>query len=158
MSKKTNAMRFLDSHKVSYRVLEYLVDENNLDAIHVANQLGLPTKQVFKTLVVRGDKTGVILACIPGDDELDLKLLAKESNNKSVSMVALKDVLPLTGYMRGGVSPLGTKKNYPLYLDISSRNWSEISISAGLRGIQIIVSPEDLMGVLQQVVVADISV
>lgn len=150
MSKKTNAMRFLDSKKISYKVREYKVDEDNLDAIHVAQQINLPAQQVFKTLVVRGDKTGVMLACIPGDSELDLKLLAKASNNKSVSMVALKDVLPLTGYIRGGVSPLGAKKNYPLYLDITAEKWTEITISAGLRGYQIVIAPNDLLKSLQQ--------
>lgn len=150
MSKKTNAMRFLDSKKISYKVREYKVDEDNLDAIYVAQQINLPAQQVFKTLVVRGDKTGVMLACIPGDSELDLKLLAKASNNKSVSMVALKDVLPLTGYIRGGVSPLGAKKNYPLYLDITAEKWTEITISAGLRGYQIVIAPNDLLKSLQQ--------
>lgn len=150
MSKKTNAMRFLDSKKISYKVREYKVDEDNLDAIHVAQQINLPAQQVFKTLVVRGDKTGVMLACIPGDSELDLKLLAKASNNKSISMVALKDVLPLTGYIRGGVSPLRAKKNYPLYLDITAEKWTEITISAGLRGYQIVIAPNDLLKSLQQ--------
>jgi len=158
MTKKTNAMRFLDSKKINYQVLEYTVDEDNLDAIHVAGQVNLPVNQVFKTLVVRGDKTGVMLACIPGDGELDLKLLAKTSKNKNVSMVALKEVLPLTGYIRGGVSPLGSKKSYPLYLDISAKNWSEISISAGLRGYQIVLAPDDLLNVLPQAFLVDICI
>ena len=105
-TKKTNASRILDNMKIAYRLLEYEVDENNLDAVHVANSVGMPSAQVFKTLCVQGDKTGVIFACIPGNHELDLKALAKISGNKRAELVALKDVLPLTGYIRGGVSPL----------------------------------------------------
>ncbi|MGL5206320.1 MAG: Cys-tRNA(Pro) deacylase [Acidaminococcaceae bacterium] len=142
--KKTNASRILDNMKIVYRLLEYEVDENNLDAVHVANSVGMPCSQVFKTLCVHGDKSGVIFACIPGDQELDLKALAKVSGNKRVELVALKDVLPITGYIRGGVSPLGAKKSYPVFLDVTANNWQEISISAGQRGLQIILAPEDL--------------
>ena len=130
--------------KIAYRLLEYEVDENNLDAVHVANSVGMPSAQVFKTLCVQGDKTGVIFACIPGNHELDLKALAKISGNKRAELVALKDVLPLTGYIRGGVSPLGAKKAYPVFLDLTANNWEEISISAGQRGLQIILAPADL--------------
>ena len=143
-TKKTNASRILDNMKIAYRLLEYEVDENNLDAVHVANSVGMPSAQVFKTLCVQGDKTGVIFACIPGNHELDLKALAKISGNKRAELVALKDVLPLTGYIRGGVSPLGAKKAYPVFLDLTANNWEEISISAGQRGLQIILSPSDL--------------
>ena len=142
--KKTNASRILDNMKIAYRLLEYEVDENNLDAVHVANSVGMPSAQVFKTLCVQGDKTGVIFACIPGNHELDLKALAKISGNKRAELVALKDVLPLTGYIRGGVSPLGAKKAYPVFLDLTANNWEEISISAGQRGLQIILAPADL--------------
>ncbi len=143
-TKKTNASRILDNMKIAYRLLEYEVDENNLDAVHVANSVGMPSAQVFKTLCVQGDKTGVIFACIPGNHELDLKALAKISGNKRAELVALKDVLPLTGYIRGGVSPLGAKKAYPVFLDLTANNWEEISISAGQRGLQIILAPADL--------------
>ena len=142
--KKTNASRILDNMKIAYRLLEYEVDENNLDAVHVANTVGMPCSQVFKTLCVNGDKTGVIFACIPGDYELDLKALAKISGNKRAELVALKEVLPITGYIRGGVSPLGAKKTYPVFLDATASNWEEISISAGQRGLQIILAPADL--------------
>ena len=143
-TKRTNASRILDNMKIAYRLLEYEVDENNLDAVHVANSVGMPSAQVFKTLCVQGDKTGVIFACIPGNHELDLKALAKISGNKRAELVALKDVLPLTGYIRGGVSPLGAKKAYPVFLDLTANNWEEISISAGQRGLQIILAPADL--------------
>lgn len=136
--KKTNAARRLDELKIAYRLMEYTVDEEHLDAVHVAAEVGMPAAQVFKTLVVRGDKTGVIFACIPGDGELDLKALAKASGNKRAELVPLKEVLPLTGYIRGGCSPLGAKKNYPVYMDASSNSWDEIAVSAGVRGMQIV--------------------
>ena len=142
--KKTNASRILDNMKIAYRLLEYEVDENNLDAVHVANTVRMPCSQVFKTLCVNGDKTGVIFACIPGDYELDLKALAKISGNKRAELVSLKEVLPLTGYIRGGVSPLGAKKAYPVFLDTTANNCEEISISAGQRGLQIILAPSAL--------------
>lgn len=150
--KKTNAARKLDELKITYRLMEYTVDEEHLDAVHVAAEVGMPAAQVFKTLVARGDKSGIIFACIPGDGELDLKALAKISGNKRVELVALKEVLPLTGYIRGGCSPLGAKKNYPVYMDACSNNWPEIAISAGLRGMQIVASPADLQRATQAVV------
>ncbi len=156
MAKKTNAMRILDGKKIAYRVLEYMVDEDKLDAVHVAAEVGLPAGQVFKTLVGRGDKTGVLLACLPGDGELDLKLLAKASGNKRVELVALKEVLPLTGYVRGGVSPLGGKKDYPLFVDSQAGKWESISLSAGLRGLQIVVAPSDLLKALATASLCDI--
>ena len=143
-NKKTNAARKLDELKIEYKVVEYPVDEEHLDAIHVAQEVGMPPAQVFKTLCVRGDKNGVMFAVIPGDGELDLKALAKVSGNKRAELVALKEVLPLTGYIRGGCSPLGAKKNYPVYMDASSNNWPEIAISAGQRGMQIVAAPADL--------------
>ena len=143
--KKTNAARILDNLKISYEIKEYEVDLDDLSAVHVAASTGMDVKMVFKTLVCRGDKTGVLMACIPGDGELDFKALAKLSGNKSVEMVALKEVLGLTGYVRGGCSPLGAKKNYPVYLDESSGNYPAIAISAGIRGQQLILSPDDLV-------------
>ena len=148
MCKKTNAMRLLDKKKVVYKVIEYEVNEDNLNATHVAGSVGLPTGQVFKTLVARGDKTDIIVAVIPGDKELDLKALAKVSGNKSVAMLALKEVLPVTGYIRGGVSPLGMKKLYPTYIDEKAKVWAEISISSGLRGYQIVLAPSALVMVV----------
>ena len=152
--KKTNASRILDNMKIVYRLLEYEVDENNLDAVHVANSVGMRCSQVFKTLCVNGDKTGVVFACIPGDHELDLKALAKISGNKRTELVALKEVLPLTGYIRGGVSPLGAKKPYPVFLDVTASNWEEISISAGQRGLQIILAPSALQAATKAKVAA----
>lgn len=143
-NKKTNAARKLDELKIEYRLVEYPVDEERLDAVHVAQEVGMPAAQVFKTLCVRGDKNGVMFAVIPGDGELDLKALAKASGNKRAELVHLKEVLPLTGYIRGGCSPLGAKKNYPVYLDASCNQWPEIAISAGQRGMQIIAAPADL--------------
>ena len=104
----------------------------------------MPSNQVFKTLCVRGDKNGVMFAVIPGYGELDLKALARVSGNKRAELVALKEVLPLTGYIRGGCSPLGAKKNYPVYMDQTSNDWDEIAISAGQRGMQILAAPQDL--------------
>ena len=143
-NKKTNAARKLEELKIEYKIVEYPVDEEHLDAIHVAQEVGMPPAQVFKTLCVRGDKNGVMFAVIPGDGELDLKALAKVSGNKRAELVALKEVLPLTGYIRGGCSPLGAKKNYPVYMDASCNNWPEIAISAGQRGMQLVAAPADL--------------
>ncbi len=143
-NKKTNAARKLDELKIEYKIVEYPVDEEHLDAIHLAQEVGMPPAQVFKTLCVRGDKNGVMFAVIPGDGELDLKALAKVSGNKRAELVALKEVLPLTGYIRGGCSPLGAKKNYPVYMDASCNNWPEIAISAGQRGMQLVAAPADL--------------
>ena len=144
-AKKTNAARILDEKKIEYKLIEYTVDEEHLDAVHVAAEVGLPAAQVFKTLVVRGDKTGPVFAVIPGDGELDLKALAKVSGNKRAELVHLKEVLPLTGYIRGGCSPLGAKKNYQVYLDETCVLWDAIAISAGQRGMQLFLKPDDLI-------------
>ena len=141
---KTNAARLLDSDGIHYELREYPVDQNDLSAPHVAAAIGMPPEQVFKTLVARGDRTGVLLACIPANTELDLKALAAASGNKRVELVAMKEVLPLTGYIRGGVSPVGTRKPYPLYLDETADLWDIISVSAGLRGCQMLLAPGDL--------------
>ena len=143
--KKTNAARILDSLGISYEIKEYKVDPENLSAIHVAEEAGMPIDMVFKTLVARGDKNGVLMAVIPGALEVDLKALAAASGNKRVEMVHLKEVQALTGYIRGGCSPLGAKKDYPVYLDIHAQEQSRISISAGIRGEQIILAPSDLI-------------
>ena len=143
--KKTNAARILDGLNIDYEIKTYEVDENDLSAVHVAQISGLDIKMIFKTLVARGDKTGIIMAVIGGGDELDLKSLAKASGNKSVEMIALKELLPLTGYVRGGCSPLGAKKNYPVYLDERALTLEKISISAGQRGMQIVLAPNDLV-------------
>ena len=143
--KKTNAARLLDKLKIEYEIREYEVDESDLSAGNVANKVGLPLERVFKTLVARGDKSGVIMAVVPGGAELDLKALAAASGNKRVEMVHLNEVLPLTGYIRGGVSPLGAKKNYPVYLDRAALDQTSICISAGMRGMQILLRPQDLV-------------
>lgn len=145
MAQKTNAARQLDQMKISYELGEYTVDESDLSAGAVAAKIGVPLKQVYKTLVARGDKTGVMLACIPGDKELDLKALATVSGNKKAEIVPLKEVQPLTGYIRGGVSPLGLKKKYPIFLEEAALQHDTISISAGVRGCQIILNPQDLL-------------
>jgi len=150
-TKKTNAARILDGLKISYELKGYSVDPDDLSAINVAGKVGMPIKMVFKTLVARGDKNGVLMACIPGDGVLDLKSLAVISGNKKVEMVHLKEVQELTGYMRGGCSPLGAKKNYPVYLDESAKQWDKIAISAGKRGEQIIIAPLDLIRAVKAV-------
>lgn len=146
---KTNAARMLDRMGIHYELRDYQVDENDLSAPHVAAMIGMPPEQVFKTLVARGDRTGVLLACIPANTELDLKALANASGNKKVELVAVKEVLPLTGYIRGGVSPVGTRKPYPLYLDETADLWDIISVSAGLRGCQMLLAPDDLARALE---------
>ncbi len=147
MSLKTNAARILDQNKMPYELKEYAVDESDLSAISVAQKVGLPIEQVYKTLVARGDKTGVIVVCIQGDRELNLKSLASISGNKKVEVVSLKEVQPLTGYIRGGVSPLGMKKHYPVFIDSNINNHEKISVSAGLRGLQLYLSPLNLISV-----------
>jgi Cys-tRNA(Pro)/Cys-tRNA(Cys) deacylase len=142
--KKTNAARFLENLKIEYRLMEYEVDESDVSAEAVAGKVNLPLEQVFKTLVVRGDKSGVLLACIPGGAQLDLKRLSEVSGNKKVEMVPVKEIQALTGYIRGGVSPIGTKKHYPAYLDESALKFPFISISAGVRGCQILLDPKHL--------------
>jgi Cys-tRNA(Pro)/Cys-tRNA(Cys) deacylase len=144
---KTNAVRLLDREGIHYELREYPVDESDLSAPHVAEAIGLPPEQVFKTLVVRGDRTGVLLASIPGNMELDLKSLAAASGNKRVELVSLKEILGLTGYIRGGVSPLGAKKSYPLFVDETVDLWDVIAVSAGVRGTQMLVAPDDLLKV-----------
>jgi len=141
---KTIAARTLDQLKIDYELRAYEVSEDELDAVSVARKVNMPPEATFKTLVTRGDKTGVILACVPGDAELDFKKLAAATGDKKVEMVAVKEIQSLTGYIRGGVSPLGSKKKYPLYLDRSALDHERVSVSAGRRGLQMILAPEDL--------------
>ncbi len=140
---KTNAARLLDSLGIAYRTREYEVDPNDLSAETAAAKLGMPADQVFKTLVVRGDRKGVALAVTPGNTELDLKGLAKLSGDRKVDLVPLAQVQALTGYIRGGVTALAGKKDYQVYLDETAILWDVISVSAGVRGTQILIAPVD---------------
>lgn len=145
--KKTNAMRILDSHGVAYVEAPYSYDPDQLGVATIAASLGLPAEQVYKTLVATGDKTGILVAVVPGDKELDFKLLAQHSGNKKIGLVPLKDLQPLTGYIRGGCSPVGMKKNYPVWLDESALLWDRIYINAGQRGLLIGVAPAEVVRV-----------
>ena len=139
---KTNAMRMLTSAKIPFEVLEYEVDESDLSGVKIAHQIGLPEEQVFKTLTAMGDKTGAVVFVIPCHMELDLKKCAAVSGNKRVELVAVKDLLALTGYIRGGCSPIGMKKKLPTYFDESAVLYDEITVSAGVKGCQLILSSE----------------
>ncbi len=144
---KTNAARLLDAAKVNYTLVPYEVDENDLSAVHVAEQLGENVQQVFKTLVLRGDKIGIFVCIIPGDDELDLKKAAKVSGNKSCQMTKMQELLGLTGYIRGACSPIGMKKPYPMWIHESCLQYEHIFVSAGIRGMQIQIETQDLIRV-----------
>lgn len=145
---KTNAARHLDTLKVRYELREYEVDESDLSAETVAAKVGLPPAQVFKTLVARGDRSGVLMAVVAAGTELDLKALAKVSGDRKVDTVSLKELQPLTGFIRGGVTAIGGKKSYPVYLDESALSFEEIAVSAGVRGTQIVLSPQDYQRVV----------
>ncbi len=149
---KTNAIRLLDTLGLAYTLREYEVDPDDLAAESVAQKLGMPLEQVFKTLVVRGDKTGVCLAVIPGNTQLDLKALAKLTGDRTVQPVALKEVQPLTGYIRGGVTALACKKAYPIYVDELMEAFHVIAISAGMRGLQILLAPADYLQAVKGVI------
>lgn len=140
---KTNAARLLDEAGIYYELREYEVDPEDLSAETVAGKVGLPAEQVFKTLVVKGERVGICLAVIPGDTELDLKALAKLAGDRKMELVALKEVQPLTGYIRGGVTALAGKRDYPVFLDETAILFDFISISAGVRGTQILLKPDD---------------
>ena len=142
---KTNAARLLDRAKISYQLIPYEFDENDLAAQHVADSLGQDIAMVFKTLVLHGDKTGHIVCVVPGDMEVDLKALAKVSGNKKVEMIAMKDLLAVTGYIRGGCSPVGMKKRFPTYFHSTAVDFEHIYVSAGVRGLQIQINPADLI-------------
>ena len=142
---KTNAARLLDAAGITYELIPYSFTEDDLSAQHVAAELGENIDQVFKTLVLRGDKTGLFVCVIPGDFEVDLKLAAKISGNKSCEMIHVKELLPNTGYIRGGCSPIGMKKPLPTYIHESAELYDYIYISAGVRGMQIKIAPQDLI-------------
>ena len=141
---KTIAARMLDQLKIVYELRAYEVNEDELDAVTVARKVNMPPEATFKTLVARGDKTGVVMACVPADTELDLKKFAAVTGNKKIELVAVKELQGLTGYIRGGVSPLGTKKKFPVYLDETAILHDLVSVSAGQRGLQMILAPPDL--------------
>ena len=143
---KTNAARLLDKAGVSYKLIPYEFDENDLAAQHVADSLGQDIARVFKTLVLDGDKTGHIVCVVPGNAEVDLKALAKASGNKKVEMIPMKDLLSVTGYIRGGCSPVGMKKRFPTYFHTTALDFDTIYVSAGVRGLQIEIAPADLIG------------
>ena len=145
---KTNAVRLVESAGLTFVIKEYEYDESDLSGVTVALKTGIPKEQVFKTLVTRGDKNGLNVFCIPVDDELDLKKAARVSGNKSVEMVHVKELLGLTGYIRGGCSPVGMKKKYPTFFDETAELFDEIAVSAGVRGMQIVTEPMGLIGYL----------
>ena len=149
---KTNAARLLDSLGIKYELKEYEVDPDDLAAESVAAKVGLPPEQVFKTLVARGDRNGVCMAVIPADTELDLKALAAATGNKKIDLVPLKEVQPLTGYIRGGVTALGAKKDYPVVADETIELFDVISVSAGVRGTQLFIEPSDYLRATSAVV------
>lgn len=144
-TEKTNAARLLDKAGITYRLIPYEFDENDLAAQHVADSLGQDIACVFKTLVLHGDKSGYIVCVIPGNGEVDLKALAKVSGNKKVEMIPMKDLLGVTGYIRGGCSPVGMKKRFPTYFHSTALDHEIIYVSAGVRGLQLEISPSELI-------------
>lgn len=142
---KTNAARLLDKAKIAYELISYNVDESDLSAVHVAAELGENIDQVFKTLVLYGDKTGHFVCVVPGDKEVNLKLAARVSGNKSCDMIPMKELLPTTGYIRGACSPIGMKKHFPTYIHDTCLQYPYIYVSAGQRGLQIKVDPRDVV-------------
>ena len=157
---KTNAARLLDKARIAYNLIPYEFDENDLAAQHVADSLGQDISRVFKTLVLTGDKTGHIVCVVPGNMEVDLKALAKVSGNKKVEMIAMKDLLAVTGYIRGGCSPVGMKKRFPTYFHSTAGDFETIYVSAGVRGLQFEINPATLVefvgGVMAEVATASI--
>ena len=145
---KTNAIRILESHKIKFETVSYEVDENDLSGETVALKVGVDPETVFKTLICIGDKAGNIVFCIPVTQELNLKKAASVSENKKVEMIKLKDLLPLTGYIRGGCSPIGMKKQFPTYIDDTAQLFENIFVSAGVRGTQMKLSPDDLLNIV----------
>jgi Cys-tRNA(Pro)/Cys-tRNA(Cys) deacylase len=142
---KTNVARLLDKAKVSYELIPYEVDESDLSAVHVADSLGENVEQVFKTIVLHGEKSGYFVCVLPGDHEIDLKRAAKVSGNKKCELLPMKELLPVTGYIRGGCSPIGMKKHFPTYIHHTAEQYPYIYISAGQRGLQIKLNPADLL-------------
>lgn len=146
----TNAMRILSAAKISYEAIEYEADEvGEHFGSAIAQMVGIPNEKCFKTLVARGDKTGVMVVCVPVDDEVDLKKLAKVSGNKKAEMIHVKELLTLTGYIRGGVSPIGMKKKYPTYVNQTAKKFETVAVSGGVCGITLMLSPDDLRLVTQ---------
>ena len=146
---KTNVVRLIESEKIVFTIKEYEVDENDLSGVHVAVQLGQPVEQVFKTLVLKGEQKGYLVCCIPVAEELDLKKVAKATGDKKVEMIPMKDLLAVTGYIRGGCSPIGMKKKLPTFIDETSELFDIIAISAGIRGMQILLNPQDLINYIE---------
>ena len=146
---KTNAMRLLDAAKIKYEICEYEVDENNLAGTHIAEQIGLPFEMVFKTIVTKGDKTGYMVFCIPCDKEINLKKAAAATGNKKIEPLHVKDLLGITGYIRGGCSPVGMKKKFPTYFDVSVNEREQITVSAGVRGAQLKLNAKELIAYLR---------
>ena len=142
---KTNAMRMLDIAKVPYEVIEYEVDENDLSGTHIADQVGLPYEMVFKTIVTKGDKTGFCVFCLPCHKEIDFKAAARASGNKSIEPLHVKDLLNVTGYIRGGCSPVGMKKKFPTYFDSSAESLDKLTVSAGMRGAQLLLDAKTIV-------------
>lgn len=151
---KTNAARLLDQQGVKYEVRQYEVDPDDLSAENVAAKIGFAPEQTFKTLVARGDREGLCFAVVPGNSEIDLKALAAATGNKKIDLVPLKEVQPLTGYIRGGVTALAAKKDFPVFVDETIELWDVISVSAGLRGAQILIAPADYLKVTKATVAA----
>ncbi|MBR3894577.1 MAG: Cys-tRNA(Pro) deacylase [Clostridia bacterium] len=146
---KTNAMRMLTAAKIAFEVLEYEVDENDLSGMHIAEQVGYPPERMFKTLVARGDKTGPLVFCIPVAQEIDLRRVAVITKNKKIEMIHVKDLLALTGYIRGGVSPIGMKKKFPTWFDESALQFERITVSSGTRGAQLLLDRAELLHFVQ---------
>ena len=149
---KTNAARILDKGKINYEIIPYEVNEDDLSAIHVAGQLNEPIEKVFKTLVLRGDKTGYFVCIIPGAHEVDLKKAATISGNKKCDMIPMKDLLPVTGYIRGACSPVGMKKHFPTFIHETCTKHERIYVSAGKRGLQLLLAPKDLIATVNATV------
>lgn len=150
-TEKTNVMRLLDAAGIPYRTQEYEVDEKDLSGVHVAESIGQDVDTVFKTLVLKGEKTGYLVCCIPVAEELDLKKAARAAGDKKVEMLPMKELLPVTGYIRGGCSPVGMKKKFPTYIEETAELFDEIAVSAGIRGAQVILNPEDLRRYIEAV-------
>ena len=144
---KTNAARLLDQKKIAYELIPYEVDENDLGAQHIADQLGEDINQVFKTLVLKGERMGYFVCVVPGNAEVDLKKAAKVAGDKKCDLIPMKELLPLTGYIRGGCSPIGMKKHFPTFIHESCQNFDYIYVSAGQRGLQFRINPQDLISV-----------
>jgi Cys-tRNA(Pro)/Cys-tRNA(Cys) deacylase len=143
--KRTNVLRLLDAAGISYEVKEYPVDESDLSGIHAAELLGMPAEQIFKTLVLRGASGAYAVCCIPCAEELDLKKIARVTGEKSIELIPVKELQPLTGYIRGGCSPIGMKKQFPTFIDETAELFDTIGVSAGMRGMQVILAPADLV-------------